>query len=218
MLRVVLHWRGPVEPGWQVQVRTADGLRAAAPLSPIPERTYQTVAVDLPGTVKGALWLALASGEGRVEMAAGPWGWAIEEVRLPAPAPDARFVLLGDEMAVIGATAKTTAAGETVAVDVTLVALRPLMTDDATSVRLVDGQGRWLATHDTQPALGAVPTLKWIRGSRVVDRHLLPLPQDFAGGEVRATFVAYERFRMTPLPALDGRFSSEVPLGSWGLP
>jgi len=218
VLRVYLHWRGPVEPGWQVQVRTADGLRAAAPLSPIPEGTYQTVAVDLPGTVKGALWLALASGEGRVETAAGPWGWAIEEVRLPAPAPDARFVLLGDEMAVVGATAHPAAPGETVVVDVTLVALRPLMTDDATSVRLVDGQDRWLATHDTQPALGAVPTLKWIRGSRVVDRHLLPLPQDFAGGEVRATLVAYERFRMTPLPALDGRFSSEVPLGSWGLP
>jgi len=152
-----------------------------------------------------------------VQTAAGVWGWAVDEVQLPTPAPDARFVLLGDEMAVIGATAKTVA-GETVVVDVTLVALRPLMTDDATSVRLMDGQDRWLATHDTQPALGAVPTLKWIRGSRVVDRHLLPLPEDFAGGEVRATFVAYERFRMTPLPALDGRFSSEVPLGSWGLP
>jgi 4-amino-4-deoxy-L-arabinose transferase-like glycosyltransferase len=217
VLWVVLHWRGPVEPGWQVQVRTADGLRAAAPLSPIPEGTYQTVAVDLPGAVKGALRLALTNAEGQVQRAAGVWGWAGDEVQLPAPAPDARFVLLGDEMAVIGATAKTVA-GETVVVDVTLVALRPLMTDDATSVRLVDGQGRWLATHDTQPALGAVPTLKWIRGSHIVDRHLLPLPQDFAGGEVRATFVAYERFRMTPLPALDGRFSSEVPLGSWGLP
>jgi len=217
VLWVYLHWRGPVGPGWEVQVRTADGLEAAAPLSSIPQGTYQTVVVDLPGAVKGALRLTLTNAEGQVQTAAGVWGWAVDEVQLPTPAPDARFVLLGDEMAVIGATAKTVA-GETVVVDVTLVALRPLMTDDATSVRLVDGQGRWLATHDTQPALGAVPTLKWIQGSRVVDRHLLPLPQDFAGGEVRATFVAYERFRMTPLPALDGRFSSEVPLGSWGLP
>lgn len=104
-----------------------------------------------------------------------------------------------------------------VAVDVTIVALRPLVSDDGTSVRLIDGEGRWLAAHDCQPALGAVPTLKWIGGSRVTDRHLLPLPEDFGGGEVRATLVAYERFRMTALPPMDGRFS-EVPLGTWDLP
>jgi hypothetical protein len=102
-------------------------------------------------------------------------------------------------------------------VDVTLVALRPLTSDVSTSVRLMDGTGRWLATHDCQPALGAVPTLKWIRGSRVVDRHLLPLGEDFTAGEVQATLVAYERFRMTSLPPMDGRFS-QVPLGVWARP
>ena len=142
----------------------------------------------------------------------------MEEIRLPAPAPDARFVPLGDEMVMVGARARTAEPGEAMAVDVTLVALRPLTSDDATSVRLTDGDGRWLATHDYQPALGAVPTLKWIRGSRVVDRHLLPLPEDFTGGEVRATLVAYERFRMTPLPPMDGRFGEETPLGAWALP
>jgi hypothetical protein len=104
-----------------------------------------------------------------------------------------------------------------VAVDVTLVSLRPLTSDDATSVRLADSEGVWLATHDCQPALGAVPTLKWIRGSRVVDRHLLSLGEGFAGGEVQATLVAYDRFRTIPLPPMDGRFS-EVPLGTWPLP
>jgi len=117
-------------------------------------------------------------------------------------------------MAVVGAVAHPAAPGETMAVDVTLVALRPLTSDDATSVRLMDADGRWLARHDMQPALSAVPTLKWIRGSRVVDRHLLPLPEDFTSEEVRATLVAYERFRMTSLPPMDGRFS-EVPLGTW---
>ena len=103
------------------------------------------------------------------------------------------------------------------AVDVTLVALRPLTSDDATSVRLMDADGRWFVRHDMQPALSAVPTLKWIRGSRVVDRHLLPLPEDFTGGKVRSTLVAYERFRMSMLPPMDGRFG-EVPLGTWALP
>jgi hypothetical protein len=102
-------------------------------------------------------------------------------------------------------------------VDVALVALQPLVSDDAVSVRLTDADGRWLSVHDGQPGLGAVPTLKWIAGSRVVDRHLLDLPAGFAGGDVRAALVAYERFRLTPLLSLDGRFES-VPLGAWLLP
>ena len=105
--------------------------------------------------------------------------------------------------------------------DVTLVALRPLTSDDATSARLEDGEGHWLDTHDCQPALGAVPTLKWIRGSRVVDRHLLRVPEGSSGAaqasSVAATLVAYERFRMTPLPSMDERFS-QVPLGTWNVP
>jgi hypothetical protein len=185
--------------------------------------------VDLQGQVEGALRLALTDAQGEPRWAAGPWGWPVAEVRLPTPATDAQFVPLGDEMAVVGAAAQRTRfdarsallpsaePGDAMAVDVTLVALRPLTSDDATSVRLTDADGRWLATHDCQPGLGAVPTLKWIRGSRVVDRHLLPLPEDFAGGEVRAALVAYERFRMTSLPPMDGRFS-EVPLGAWSPP
>lgn len=225
VLRIYLHWQcrpdrfsGTCQV-WQARVRTADGLEATAPLSPVPMGAYQTIGMDLPGLVDGdgPLWLTLTDARGERGWAAGPWGWAVDEVRLPAPAPDARFVLLGDEMAVVGATAHSAAPGETMAVDVRLVALHPLTSDDATSVRLMDADGRWLAHHDMQPGLSAVPTLKWIRGSRVVDRHLLPIPVDFTGGEVWATLVAYERFRMAPLPPMDGRFS-EVPLGTWPLP
>jgi hypothetical protein len=218
VLRVYLHWRGSVGEGWQARVRSADGVETTASLAPAPAGVHQTVVVDLQGRVEGPLWLALVDAQGEWGPAAGPWGWPVEEIRLPAPAPDARFVPLGDEMVMVGARARTAEPGETMAVDVTLVALRPLTSDDATSVRLTDGDGRWLATHDYQPALGAVPTLKWIRGSRVVDRHLLPLREDFTGGEVRATLVAYERFRMTPLPPMDGRFGEETPLGTWALP
>jgi len=235
VLRVYLHWRGPGAEGWQAQVRTASGVEGTAPLTPLPEGAYHTIAVDLtlphastePGKASHAptlpvapLRLSLTDGPGQTKTATGPWGWPGQEVRLPTPASDAHFVPLGDEIAVVGASAHPAAPGETMVVDVTLVALRPLTSDDATSVRLVDGEGRWLATHDCQPALGAIPTLKWIRGSRVVDRHLLPISDDFIGGEVWATLVAYERFRMTPLPPMDGRFAAtgEVPMGTWSLP
>ena len=120
-------------------------------------------------------------------------------------------------MVVVGAEFHPVSSGEALAVDVALVASRPLTSDDAISVRLMDGEGRWLDTHDCQPGLGAIPTLKWIRGSRVTDRHLLSIPDGFTGGDVRATLVAYERFRLTPLPSMDGRFG-EVPLGTWTLP
>lgn len=170
-----------------------------------------------------SLRLSLIGEQGQTKAAAGPWGWTAREVRLPTPSPDARFVPLGDEMAVIGFEAgrprpsRSDAAGDALAVDVTLVALRPLTSDVAISVRLKDAEGRWLARHDMQPALSAVPTLKWVRGSRVVDRHVLALPEDFSGAQVEATLVAYERFRMTPLPPMDGRFG-EVPLDTWTLP
>jgi len=217
VLRGYLRWRGPIGEGTQAQVRASGGSEAIAPLPPVPAGVYQTSAVDLPSYVEGPLYLSLADEQGSAKTAAGPWGWPLRAIRLPTPAPDARFVPLGSDMAVIGATARPVQPGETMAVDVTLVALRPLTDDDGVSVRLMDADGRWLDRHDMQPALGAIPTLKWIRGSRVVDRHLLRVPEDFTANEVQAALVAYERFRMTSLVPLDGRFS-EVPLGDWTLP
>ncbi len=217
VLRVYLRWRGPVGEGSEVLVQAGGGGKTAASLPSIPEGTYQTIALDLAGYAGERLSLSWADEQGRVQAATGRWGWPLPQVRLPTPAPDARFVPLGDEMAVIGAAAHPVPPGEMMALDVTLVALRPLTGDDAVSVRLMDADGRWLDRHDIQPALGAIPTLKWIRGSRVVDRHLLRVPEDFAGDQVQAALVAYERFRMTSLVPMDGRFS-EVPLGAWTIP
>ena len=221
VLRVYLHWQGPFAGGqgdvWQVRVRVEgeSGMEAVAPLYPIPSGAYQSVVVDLPEPGRKALRLALIDAQGEQRRGAGPWGWSLEELWLSASSLDVQFVPLGDEMAVVGATARPAGPGKTMAVDVRLVALRPLTTDDATSVRLTETSGRWLARHDMQPALSAVPTLKWIRGSQVLDRHLLMLPEDVAA-EVQATLVAYERFRLTALPPMDGRFS-EVPLGTYEL-
>ncbi len=210
-LRVYLRWRGPTEGG-TLRLHAPDGAEGTARLPALPPGAYQTVAVDLPGTVRGILSLSLTDGAGAVRAAAGPWGWPLRSVPLVVPPGDVRFVPLGDEMAVVGVRASSAAPGAVMRVDVTLVGLRALTTDDATSVRLTDEAGRFLGTHDCQPALGTVPTLKWIAGSRVRDRHLIPIPEDWASGGIRATLVAYERFRMTPLPPMDDRRWEAVPL------
>ncbi|MCX7856014.1 MAG: hypothetical protein N2556_08615, partial [Anaerolineae bacterium] len=210
-LRVYLRWRGPTAGG-TLRLRAPDGAEDTASLPALPPGSYQTIAVDLPGTARGLLLLSLADGAGQEQVAAGPWGWPMRRVLLVVPPGDLRFVPLGDEMAVVGVRASPAAPGAVMTVDVTLVGLRALTTDDATSVRVVDDTGRFLGAHDCQPALGTVPTLKWIAGSRVRDRHLIPIPADWTGSGVRATLVAYERFRMTPLPPMDDRRWEAVPL------
>jgi hypothetical protein len=210
-LRVYLRWRGPTDGG-TLRLRSVGGEAAMANLPALPQGAYQTVAMDLPGTARGLLLLSLTDGAGKVRMAAGPWGWPMRWVLLPVPPGDVRFVPLGDEMAVVGVGFSPATPGTVMTVDVHLVGLRALTDDVATSVRLMDEAGRYLGAHDCQPALSTVPTLKWIGGSRVRDRHLIPIPADWTGGAVRATLVAYERFRMTPLLPLDDRRWEAVPL------
>ncbi len=215
-LRVYLRWRGPSDEDYTVTLHAPGGAPATTTLPPIPAGAYQTVVVDLAGSADGRPTLAL-EGSGGGLAAAGPWGWARQWIPLLAPTPDARFVPLGEDMAVVGVPAQTAPPGSDAVIEVSLVGLRPLTDDYATSIRLIDADGRWLARHDWQPALGAIPTLKWIRGSYVVDRHLLPVPDDFTGDTVQAELVAYERFREAPLLPMDGRFG-QVPLGSWSQP
>jgi len=210
-LRVYLRWRGPTDGG-TLRLRAVGGETATADLPALPQGAYQTVAVDLPGTARGLLLLSLTDGAGQVRAAVGPWDWPVRWVMLPVPPGDVRFVPLGDEMAVVGVRFSPAAPGTLMTVDVHLVGLRALTDDVATSVRLTDEAGRYLGAHDCQPALGTVPTLKWIGGSRVRDRHLIPIPADWTGGAVRATLVAYERFRMAPLLPLDDRRWEAVPL------
>jgi hypothetical protein len=211
-LRLYLHWQGPAQGGEQIRVE-----ESTARLPALMDAAYQTIVVDLPGTITGNLRLTLTGTDGQIKQIAGPWGWPLEQVRLPPPAPNARFVPLNDEMALIGvspAEEEALAPGEAFLVNLTFLSLKPLVNDNSVSVRLLDQAGQLRQMHDLQPALGAIPTLKWIRGTRVTDPHPLSVPDDISGDVVRATLVVYERFRGIPLPPLDGRMGG-VPLGEW---
>jgi hypothetical protein len=211
-LRVYLHWQGPAQGGARIYV---DSVETRLPI--LENDTYQTLALDLPGETHHSPQLRMIGVDGEVKTAAGSWGRQQETVQLPTPPPDARFVMLTDGIALIGVSPgeqTSFAPGDQFLMRPTFLALKPLVNDYAVSVRLLDETGQWIDKHDLQPGLGALPTLKWIQGSRISDPHPLSIPIDIVGQVVRANLVVYENFRGITLTPLDGRME-QVPLGEW---
>lgn len=173
--------------------RVAEGEIAAAE-APF----YLTTAHDVPPDI-GALELELRAADGALLPPLGPWRWPLRDrVQLPPVPSGARYLVFGGEMALVGARYERR--GETVQVDLRWLALRPLRRDYTVSVQLM-GQG-WRAQDDSTPALGAIPTLKWVRGMVVNDRHRLELPSE-ASGPASLRVAVYDAFTLEPLTVLD---------------
>ena len=111
------------------------------------------------------------------------------------PANATRF---GDAMALVGVHAWRE--GARVVVDLDWRALRPLDVNYKVSVRL-DGEGLYLG-HDSEPALGAIPTLKWIAWSEVLDRHVFDVGANRSS--LRGTVVVYNGNDRVVLPIMPG--------------
>jgi hypothetical protein len=109
--------------------------------------------------------------------------------------------------------------GEGVTLGPHFLGTRPLERDYVVSTALTglnpDGTWAWRETHDTIPALGAIPTLKWIRGSTVFDPHRLTIPGDGPPVPAAGSLIVYDHFTQAPLPFLDERLDLAVPLGTW---
>ena len=88
-----------------------------------------------------------------------------------------------------------------------LEALRPLTHDYTVSVSLVGVDGQFIAQLDGTPALGAIPTLKWIRGTLVHDLHLISVPVDAPVGEATLRLTVYDAFTLRPLAISDERLA-----------
>jgi hypothetical protein len=112
-----------------------------------------------------------------------------------------RYVPFGDQMALIGVDFQRGLVDSRV--DLTWLAARPLTRDWIVSVRLRNPT-HLDAAHDGVPALGAVPTLKWIAGMRIVDRH--PLRTDDAGPPYTGAVLVYDSATQLPLNPLDERY------------
>jgi len=226
--RVYLHWQLPASrgDGYTVQLMADGELIAQEHLPSLPGGGYLTTAHDVPA---GALTATVrpAGGEG-IARRVGPWGLSLSSpVPLPDPAPGSRFVPLGGEMVLTGVQTRRgirlsaeerqllgipDGSGEVLQVDVSWLSLGALTRDRVVSVQALT----WGVNHDSVPALGTIPTLKWICGTTVRDRHFLLLPHE-GSGEADMELIVYDHFTHQPLALLDDRLAklgNMTPLGT----
>ncbi len=119
---------------------------------------------------------------------------------LPDPRPGERYLPFADGVTLTGARIRD----DDAAVTLDWLSGRALTTDYKISARIGSGpDGR----HDGTPALGAIPTLKWIAGSRIEDVHILGAMTGAAtlSGDVKV----YDNFSQLPLPLLDPRYERD---------
>ena len=116
-------------------------------------------------------------------------------------------------------TDQTLEAGESAILRQTFHSNRPILRDISTSVRLVGYEAdnfNWAwADLDEDfgiPAMGAIPTLKWIGGSVVHDPHQFTIPATaYSGQHVGVLLNLYDTFTNRPIPVLDERFTPAHP-------
>lgn len=121
---------------------------------------------------------------------------------------------LGSEICLINSRLSPTGpvhAGDALDIDLEFQAMRPILTDYTVSVALTGPDYRWRILSDQTPVGGALPTLKWIAGSRLTDHHLLTIPMDAALGPAQLTLVMYDAFTQQSLPILDADLAAQGP-------
>jgi len=107
--------------------------------------------------------------------------------------------------------------GQTLQVTLHFLAAQPLIEDDMVKVGLIGPNYAWNVQSNSIPEGGAIPTLKWIKGSRITDRHTLTIPSNAPSGSAQLILALYDSFTQRDLPILDPRltgFGAAIPLGT----
>ncbi|MBK8985552.1 MAG: DUF2723 domain-containing protein [Chloroflexi bacterium] len=160
----------------------------------------------------------------------GAWG-ILRRGWLPPANAAQHYVPLGQGIVWTGGLlpAGPFAAGAPLTLRQAFAASTPVTADLVASVRLIGYEAdgfywAWWDLSDGVPALGAIPTLKWIAGSQVNDPHFVRV--DLAAGDgqtIGATVRLYDAFTGRPVPILDERITGElqlpwIPLGQTRVP
>jgi len=176
---------------------------------------------------RGEVYASQVVDEAAVELPPyqGPWGVASQNwsgVLSPAQGQYVPFgqgiVWTGGGLPEIGGVQS----GQQLVLYQRFLSSNPVLRDQAVSVRLIgfaEGgrEWAWWDLDDAIPAMGAIPTLKWIEGSVVQSPHFITVdPVAAPGDEVGGALTMYDAFTGRTLPLLDGRLLREygwVPLG-----
>ncbi|MBN1933614.1 MAG: DUF2723 domain-containing protein [Anaerolineae bacterium] len=199
--RVYAHWQINTEQPFGVTLfQNAQPIaHAQAPSSPAG---YITLAFDVAPNADD-LSIAIDGYSAR-----GVWGLdRSRPIALPRPNAKQHYLPFGGKLALIGVDVQTRwQAGKQARVALTFLGTQPIVHDYVISVS-VQGEGFALLPSDWVPALGAIPTFKWVRGSQIIDVHLIDLPAD-AHGEAEIALGVYDAFVNTrALSPLDERFT-----------
>jgi len=149
----------------------------------------------------------------------GPWGVPVESWRFSHGRDDRHYVPLGEGIVWTGEmlNGATLHPGESFVLSQRLHSARPINRDYVVSVRLIglepDGiHWAWWDLQDSIPAMGAIPTLKWVEGSFVRSPHRMTVDQTAGSGQVlTGALILYDAFTNRPLPVLDDRLTAENP-------
>jgi hypothetical protein len=178
-------------------------------LPALPAGSHQVTVHALPGIPHGLTLVASLTNQSQ------------KRVNLPLPLDSEQYLPFGSGIIYLGATPDH---GDSPPGNLRLhfAASAPIQRDYVVSASLIglnpDRTWAWQDLDDGVPAMGAIPTLKWIAGSRVTDPHRLAVPPDAPPGPVIGTLILYDAFTGRPLPLLDERLAAAAPwapLGEW---
>ncbi len=212
--RTYLHWAGPGQLTHLQLTAGGENVLATGTVPALQRGEYATIAIDSPEIPDQFIVLSPDEGQRWNLLFRGP-------VRLPSPRSGSRYVAVGDAMVLTGfdAAVGELDPGSRTTFLLRLRSQRPLERDLIVSAALTglepDRTWSWRASHDTVPGLGAIPTLKWIRGSTVLAPHRLIIPPDAPGVPVEGSCLAYDHFTQRTLPPLAEYLDSMVTLSTW---
>jgi 4-amino-4-deoxy-L-arabinose transferase-like glycosyltransferase len=207
--RLYLHWRARDETGPTVlALLDGDAVQAQLELPGLPAGSYQTTVHTAPFIPSQPVLQAVSPiGEDRIS--------------LPPPHEGEQYVPLAGGIIYRGASPYSPLQSRS-GPRLHFAASYPIQRDYMVSTSLIgldpDGTWAWRVLDDGVPAMGAIPTLKWIGGSRITDPHVLSIPEEASPGPVIGTLVVYDAFTGRVLPVLDERLAAAapwVPLGEW---
>jgi len=216
--RLYLHWRQRPEilamgpwvavgaPTLNVQAWSEGQLLAQCVLPSLDGGQTASIALDLPSV--GQFGLRVVTLDGAIHPRLVAWNrQSGRDLTLDLPTRDATYVPLGGEMVFCGleSVPERLEAGEEATLVPRFLSARALMQDYSVSLGLRAVDGSWEVKSDGTPALGAIPTLKWLQGWRLRDPRGLTAPETARGSEAVVTLEVYDAFSLRPLAVLDER-------------